>query len=173
MPVASMVTGAAVTAALGDQIRDNLVALNDGWWFYAKRTTSFTAASGSPSTIGLDSLTRSRTATDEGSISLVGNNVQVNKAGLWKVGAHYTFAASATVALVGVSYTDGISGAWAFQDVIDSATGTQTDVCGSGAAEVITVPTIFTLWYFQSGAPLISSNSRSPVMWGHWEGDRP
>lgn len=173
MPLASMVTGAPVTAALGDQIRDNLVALYDGWWFRASRSTSFALSAATVTPVGLDTLSVSQTGEDEGSITLVGNTVQVTKPGLWMVGAHFTFGAAAIVALVSMSYTDGISGRWAFEALLDSATGTQTDVCGVGVAEVITVPSTFTMQVYTSGASTVATSARSPICWGVWMGDRP
>lgn len=173
MPLASMVTGAPVTAALGDQIRDNLVALNDGWWFRASRSTGFTSVAAVVTPVGLDTLALSQTCEDEGSASLVSNTVQVNKAGLWLVGGHFTFAAASLVALVGVSYTDAIAGHWAFESLLDTSTGTQTDVCGVGGVEVITVPATFTLQTYTSLSTAVAASARSPIMWGVWMGDRP
>jgi hypothetical protein len=172
-PLASMVTGFPVTAALGDQIRDNLVALNDGWWFRATRTTGFSTAAASASPIGFDTLVTSQTAEDEGSIVLATNLVTVYKTGLWLVGGQYTFGATSVTALVGVAYTDGISGTWAAQSALDTGTGTQTDVCCSGVAEVITGAATFTLYYFTSGSVALAANSRSPFLWGVWMGERP
>jgi hypothetical protein len=172
-PLASMVTGFPVTAALGDQIRDDLVALNDGWWFRASRSTSFVSAAAVASPLGLDTLTLSQTAEDEGTISLVSNAVQVNKTGLWLVGAHYTFAASSITSLVAVSYTDGISGKWAFESVNESSTATQTDVCGSGVAEVTSGTAVFTMYYYTSGSVTVATSTRSSVMWGVWMGATP
>lgn len=173
MPLASMVTGAPVTAALGDQIRDNLVALYDGWWFRASRSTGFTSAASVATPLGLDTLLVSQTGEDEGSIVLASNAVTVYKPGLWLVGAHYTFGASAITPLVGVAYTDGISGTWAFQSALDSATATQTDVCGSGVAEVTSGTATFTMYYYTSSSVAIAASTRSAVMWGVWLGATP
>jgi hypothetical protein len=163
-----MVTGAVVTAALCDQIRDNLVALHDGWWFRATMAAGFTLSTAAP--FELSTITVSQTATDEGSIFLSGGDVVVRKPGIWHVGCHFTCTGTTTTIAVAVDCSDGTG--YVCQNVWDAG-NTKNDFACSGAIEVTSVPATFQLVASSSGSTTVSINSRSPFLWGCWMGTSP
>jgi len=170
MPVASMVTNAIVTAALCDQMRDNLVALYDGWWFRASKSTATTTAAAVATPFDLDTIVVSQTAEDEGAVTLTGGDVIVNKTGLWIVGGHYTTTTTDTITIA-VSVT-GSPAAYVCESCADNA-NTKTDLCASGAVEVTTVPATMSLVYYTNVSLSVAANTRSPFLWGYRAGDLP
>jgi hypothetical protein len=171
MPVASMVTGAAVTAALGDQIRDNLVALYDGWWFKATRITDATMPSSVVTAIPLDTMARSRSATDDQTISIAnGGAIRVTKTGLWMLGFHFRFSSAFTgVADMFIDATDA-TGSQLCEQANDSGSS-KAAMCCSGTVNVTTSPQTFTPNLYTVGAPTVTANT--VVFWGYWLGDNP
>lgn len=168
MPVASMVTGAAVSAALCDQIRDNLVALRSGWWFRATRVTgtqTTTAATFTP--IEFDTLVMSDTATADGSITLVGGSVQTTKPGLWLVGGHAQVSTTTTTLASAIYSTDDPVSYKA--DQINDTGSNKTDSCCSALLEVTSPTNVFELAVYGLLAVTVQNTPRT-ALWACWQG---
>jgi hypothetical protein len=172
MPLASMVTGAAVTAALGDQIADNVVALYEGWWFRATTSVDVSIGAGVTTLVTMNTLALSATATDDGSITLNAGSVQTTKPGLWMVGGHIALTAVTGGTLITIlDSTDAPGGVFLASTIND--TGSNKDGASvSIITEVLTTPNTFGLSVFNTSS-CIADNIAATALWGVFMGDNP
>jgi hypothetical protein len=173
MPVASMVTGAAVTAALGDQIRDNTVALYEGWWYRAIRTTSQTIGASANTTILFESLTQSATSlAADGGITLASGVVTTRRPGIWLVGGHVEFSAiTVGTVLLSLQSTDS-PGGYTAQFINDTANN-KSGASVSVETEVTSAVNVFSLDIFNTSSFLTRASQLTTALWGVWLGDNP
>jgi hypothetical protein len=172
MPVASMVTGAAVTAALGDQMRDNLVALWEGWWFRATRSTTQVIGSGATTLVGLDTISQSATSLAEGSISLSAGAVVTGKPGLWMLGGHFTLTGGVGGSLVAIIESTNSPGPVAAAENVNDTTSNKDSTAASITTQVTSTPNTFGLYAFSSSTITVQSGVAT-ALWGVWVGDAP
>ena len=170
MPVASMVSGAVVSAALCDQIRDNLVALWEGWWFRATRSTTQAIGAAATTLIAMDTLAQSATSLAEGSISLSAGSVATTKPGLWLVGAHFELQSTTTGTVVPViESTDAPSGVYAASTNNDTGSNKQSDSV-SITTEVTSAVNTFSFRLYNTASCTVL-NAPTSAVWGVWLGD--
>jgi len=176
MPLASMVTGAPVSAALGDQIRDNLVALYDGWWFKATRATGATLASSIVTAIPMDTISRSTSAVDDGTVVLAnGGAITVSKPGIWRLGWYFAFTSPFTgIAEALIDATDAV-GAYVAERLTDP-NATTTHFCVSGVVNLTSATNTLNPMVYAVGTPSLAAAgalNNAPTFWGYRIGDNP
>ncbi len=156
-----------------DQIRDDLVALYDGWWFRATRSTAATMVSSVVTAVPLDVITMSATATAEGSIALSTNTgiVTTTKPGLWLLGWHFAFQ-SPTTGLVDVLIDATDAAGSVICEGLTDANAVTTDWCVTGSVNATTVPQTFLPAVYTVGTPTIGT-ARPATFWGVWLGANP
>ena len=170
MPVASMVSGAVVTAALCDQIRDNLVALWEGWWFRATRSTTQAIGASATTLIVMDTLAQSATSLTDGSIALSAGSVATTKPGLWLVGGHFWLQSTTTGTLFAIlESTDAPSGVYTASDINDTGSNKQAS-SASATTEVTSAANTFDLRIFNTASCTVL-NDPMTALWGVWLGD--
>jgi len=168
MPLASMVTNAVVGASLGDQIRDNLVALYDGWWFRAQRSTTQTITS--TSTVILTSIAQSATSLAEGSITLDTTTgiVTLKKTGLWLVGGQAGLTA-ATASTLNILHSDWP--VYSAEYVNDDSGGAATIALHtSGVVEQTSATASLSML---ASVSIADPTQRLCLLWAVWLGERP
>lgn len=173
MPLASMVTNAVVGASLGDQIRDNLVALYDGWWFRASKSATTTMAGSVSTPFELDTISMSASATADGSITLSSGDVILKKTGLWLIGGHWlNSAAAAGLMAIGISHTDNLAPSWICEFVNDASSGIVGMSC-SGVVEQVSATATAELWFYSQNTTTAQAGAAGQILWGVWLGERP
>ena len=170
IPVASMTTGFVVTAALCDQIRDNLVALWEGWWFRATRSTALAVSANVTTLVAMDTLAQSATSLTDGSIALSAGSVATTKPGLWMVGGHFWLQSTTTGTLFAiVESTDAPSGVYTASDINDTGSNKQAS-SASVMTEVTSAANTFDLRIFNTASCTVL-NDPMTALWGCWLGD--
>jgi hypothetical protein len=171
MPLAAMVTNATVSAALCDQIRDDLVALRSGWWFRATRTAATQTTTASDFTpIEFDTIVMSDTATADLSISLVAGSVQTTKVGLWMFGGHVQVSSTTTVIDAAIVRT--VAGVPAYVgENLNETSGKN----GSGCSAICQVTSAINSFEFAAYGGVAVSVLLGPwtTLWGVWLGGAP
>ena len=172
LPVASMVSGAVVTAALCDQIRDNLVALWEGWWFRATRSTTLAVSANVTTLVAMDTLAQSATSLTEGSISLSAGSIVTTKPGLWLIGGHFALQSTTTGTLFAiVESTDAPSGVYTASDINDTGSNKQAS-SASVTTEVTSTSNTFDLRIFNTASCTVL-NDPMTALYGVWLGENP
>jgi len=173
MPLASMVTNAVVGASLGDQIRDNLVALYDGWWFRASRSTTTLMAGAVVTPFEFDTISVSASATADGSVTLSSGDVILKKAGLWLLGGHWINASSvAGPMVIAIGHTDNIAPSFICEYVNDATSGITGMSC-SGVVEQTSATATAQLIFYSTSSTTAQTGTAGQIFWGVWMGDRP